>query len=691
MKKKLWKTYLYSLFISLILSAPSSKAMELDDSYSLNTLPGLPPEVREIIIGHLPHKDLLSLSMTSYSLKKEITDGTVICPNFIGSFDFVNNRDNNVKIFQKFTKIATSIKFVCNYSALFPEENILKKNFETEPSHYNPSRRASAFYQLSLLYRQGACRWRSLDLSVVAALNSLWLEDRWPSSMIEDMISSAHFPEKMPLEGDTISVINYKGEPLLIPKESLAQFTEQTNIAASSYKEFLDSSSVSPFSLEKKNLAFSWLGDFSLEILKDFKETFGYLLMRIYEEDSLAYNNTLLILRAGLWSPFKKTKPLIPGETHINVLWLEKIIGDIYKLNNKKTETLQWYKKSSQQGFPDSYLALVDFYTNVENNRKRRAKWLFKAAIQNLENCCTDSACEAFFKAANQGHKKALSHLKEMAHKGFPLAQYKLGLLYNIGQGTQQDQKKATKWYKKAAKKGHSHAQCLLGQRYNIGLGVQRNQEKSTHFLLLSMFQGDSMARKRLKEYGLPLGQSYHKEERVNRNSQKSLEWHQKAAAQREKDLKELEERAYKGSPSDQYVLGWMSFHGIGVPKDLEAARKWYQKAAMQKVLKAQHKLALMYSHGLGGVEDKEKAIELYKDLALVRYKNTFEIFKEMADTGSPKIQYTLGKWYEEGMAGLERNEITKDQSNYWYQKAGEQIRGLLAPNSSAKDTLMLN
>ena len=53
-----------------------------------------------------------------------------------------------------------------------------------------------------------------------------------------------------------------------------------------------------------------------------------------------------------------------------------------------------------------------------------------------------------------------------------PKAQYRLGLMYENGQGVPQDYKEAVKWYRLAAGQGHAHAQYNLGIGYAYGQGV---------------------------------------------------------------------------------------------------------------------------------------------------------------------------------------------------------------------------
>lgn len=63
---------------------------------------------------------------------------------------------------------------------------------------------------------------------------------------------------------------------------------------------------------------------------------------------------------------------------------------------------------------------------------------------------------------AKQDYPFALQMITPVAHKGYPQAQYTLGLMYGKGLGTEQDTEKAAEWYKKAALQGHSQAKLRL-------------------------------------------------------------------------------------------------------------------------------------------------------------------------------------------------------------------------------------
>ncbi len=57
----------------------------------------------------------------------------------------------------------------------------------------------------------------------------------------------------------------------------------------------------------------------------------------------------------------------------------------------------------------------------------------------------------------------ALRRFRVLAEQGHAKAQFKLGFMYDYGEGVPQDYAEAVKWYRKAAEQGHGKAQWSLG------------------------------------------------------------------------------------------------------------------------------------------------------------------------------------------------------------------------------------
>jgi TPR repeat protein len=66
----------------------------------------------------------------------------------------------------------------------------------------------------------------------------------------------------------------------------------------------------------------------------------------------------------------------------------------------------------------------------------------------------------------------AVPELRNDAERGDRNAQYKLGLVYDVGVGAKQDLAEAALWYRRAADQGHVAAQFNLGLMYANSRGV---------------------------------------------------------------------------------------------------------------------------------------------------------------------------------------------------------------------------
>jgi TPR repeat protein len=66
--------------------------------------------------------------------------------------------------------------------------------------------------------------------------------------------------------------------------------------------------------------------------------------------------------------------------------------------------------------------------------------------------------------------------LRKTAEKGDAESQNKLGVVYELGLGVNQDYEEAVKWYRQAAAQGSAKAQYSLGDLYEAGHGVARNK-----------------------------------------------------------------------------------------------------------------------------------------------------------------------------------------------------------------------
>ena len=70
-----------------------------------------------------------------------------------------------------------------------------------------------------------------------------------------------------------------------------------------------------------------------------------------------------------------------------------------------------------------------------------------------------------------------------------------------------------------------------------------------------------------------------------------------------------FEEADRYGDLDARFYLGWMHYHGLGVPQDYEKAADWWRKAALLGHAVEQSYLAQMYDYGLIVLPDNETMV----------------------------------------------------------------------------------
>lgn len=139
-------------------------------------------------------------------------------------------------------------------------------------------------------------------------------------------------------------------------------------------------------------------------------------------------------------------------------------------------------------------------------------------------------------------YEDAAQWLRPWADSGQVEAQYRLGVLYENGQGVAKSLEEAKRWYRKAAEQNYARARRRLESL------------------------GDKSAG--------PVSESV------------ALKWYQDLADQ--------------GEPDAQYNLGFIYETGFSVPKDDGKAAHWYEEAGEKKNIPAQLRLGLLYLAGAG-------------------------------------------------------------------------------------------
>lgn len=84
--------------------------------------------------------------------------------------------------------------------------------------------------------------------------------------------------------------------------------------------------------------------------------------------------------------------------------------------------------------------------------------------------------------------------IRPLADKGYPFAQFNMGVLYDEGKGVPEDNGQAIAWYRKAAEQGLPQAQVNLGIMYEQGEGVPVDLGLAYFWYALAESQGDGQA-----------------------------------------------------------------------------------------------------------------------------------------------------------------------------------------------------
>ncbi len=84
----------------------------------------------------------------------------------------------------------------------------------------------------------------------------------------------------------------------------------------------------------------------------------------------------------------------------------------------------------------------------------------------------------------------AIKEWQTLADTGDAEAEYRVGMMYERGEGIPVQPKQAANWYRKAAEQAYSHAQIALGMLYAKGQGVLQDYVQAHMWLILASAEG---------------------------------------------------------------------------------------------------------------------------------------------------------------------------------------------------------
>lgn len=165
----------------------------------------------------------------------------------------------------------------------------------------------------------------------------------------------------------------------------------------------------------------------------------------------------------------------------------------------------------------------------------------------------------AAYDAGDYGAAMAL--LRPLAEGGDAIAQQRLGVMYHLGRGVDEDPEQAMLWTRRAAELGDIKAQNNLAYLLFFGLGAAQDRPEAVRWYKRAAEAGDVASQN-------TLGTLYRFGYGVLRDDREAAQWFDRAVAQ--------------GDADSQLYLGVMYERGEGVAQDRVRAQMLYLLAAAQ-------------------------------------------------------------------------------------------------------------
>ena len=165
--------------------------------------------------------------------------------------------------------------------------------------------------------------------------------------------------------------------------------------------------------------------------------------------------------------------------------------------------------------------------------------------------------------------------VREKAMGGCPVAQFKLGYMFEHGINTAKDDAEAFKWYSKAADCGHPCAQYYVALMYNEGRGVEKNDFMAAKYLRRAAVRGN-------KDAQYLFGKKVFYGEGVTQNETAGLKWLRAAACKGHGDAKKFLDAYYAAEQAREKEMQFLSSASCGpkpAPRFVKAHKKVAKKA----------------------------------------------------------------------------------------------------------------
>lgn len=160
----------------------------------------------------------------------------------------------------------------------------------------------------------------------------------------------------------------------------------------------------------------------------------------------------------------------------------EEIETPLVEPRQDDSKTFEQCRKDAESGIPVAQYELSVRYamgSGVERDEARAAEWCQKAAAE-----CPDAQFEIGYKyyTGNHGvirpdYVKALEWYKKAADSGYAEANYKIGVMYQYGEGVKQDDVKALEYFHKGVATGCRLSKYKLDWMHRNGKGIEKDED----------------------------------------------------------------------------------------------------------------------------------------------------------------------------------------------------------------------
>ncbi len=187
---------------------------------------------------------------------------------------------------------------------------------------------------------------------------------------------------------------------------------------------------------------------------------------------------------------------------------------------------------------------------------------------------------------------RALTRCRSEAGAGVVRAQRTLGIMYELGHGTEVNPDSAGVWLGRAADAGDAEGAYRLAGLVDVGRGVPRDRERATALYQVAAEEG-------LLEGILALAQRYESGIGVKRDDSQAFTWYRRAAD--------------RGHIRAQAMMAVMYGRGQGVERDRGESVRWLRMAANGGDAEAQYQLGMAYLKGDGVGESEAEALNWFE------------------------------------------------------------------------------